>query len=102
MVGSLSYLALEERSIEIAYQLLGFALSAAAIWLGIAARWREVVYSGTFFFVALLFLEFVNWWWAWMPRYLFFLIVALTSVAVVIGLKRLRRLLAARPLEVGA
>jgi len=102
MVGSLSYLAIEERSLEIAYQVLGFAMSAAAIWLGIAARWREVVYTGTFFFVALLFLEFVNWWWAWMPKYLFFLIVALTSVAVMIGLKRLRRALTARPLEAGA
>jgi serine/threonine protein kinase len=101
MFGSLSYFAINERSIEITYQLLGFTMSAAAIWLGIAQRWKEVVYTGTLFFVALLFLEFVNWWWAWMPKYLFFLIVALTSVAVVIGLKRLRSTLTARSMEVG-
>jgi len=99
MSGSLSYLAIDERPLEITYQLLGFAMSAATIWLGIARRWREAVYTGTFFFVALLFLEFVNWWWAWMPKYLFFLIVALTSVAVVIGLKRLRSTLTSRPME---
>jgi hypothetical protein len=101
MFGSLSYLAIDEQPIEITYQLLGFTMSAAAIWLGIARRWKEAVYAGTFFFVALLFLEFVNWWWAWMPKYLFFLIVALTSVAVVIGLQRLRTTLTARPLEAG-
>jgi hypothetical protein len=99
MAGWLSYLAIDERPIEITYQLLGFAMSAATIWLGIARRWKEAVYTGTFFFVALLFLEFVNWWWAWMPKYLFFLIVALTSVAVMIGLKRLRAILTARPME---
>jgi len=101
MFGSLSYLVIDERPIEITYQLLGFTMSATAIWLGIARRWKEAVYTGTFFFVALLFLEFVNWWWAWMPKYLFFLIVALTSVAVLIGLKRLRATLTARPMEAG-
>jgi len=75
---------------------------SAAIWAGIALRFREVVYSGTFFFVALLFLEFVNWWWDWMPKYLFFLIVALTSMAVVVGLKRLRRTVMATPSEAGS
>ena len=99
MFGSLSYMSIDERPIEITYQLLGFVMSAATIWLGIARRWKEVVYTGTFFFVALLFLEFVNWWWAWMPKYLFFLIVALTSVAVLFGLKRLRATLTARPME---
>jgi len=101
MFGSLSYLTHDPQSIEVVYQLLGFALSATAVWLGIARRWKETVYSGTFFFVALLFLEFVNWWWNWIPKYLFFLVVALTAVAVVLALKRLRTTLMARPLEVG-
>jgi len=101
MSGSLSYLAIPERSIEITYQLLGFTMSAAAIWLGIARRRNEAVYAGTFFFVVLLFLAFGYWWWAWMPKYLFFLIVALTSVAVMIGLQRLRAALTARAVEAG-
>jgi hypothetical protein len=100
MFGSLSYLVYEDKLIEISYQVLGFTMSAAAIWLGIARRFKETVYAGTFFFVALLFLEFVNWWWAWMPKYLFFLIVALTSIAVMIGLKRLRATLTVGPMEV--
>jgi len=101
MSGSMSYFAIDEQPIEITYQLLGFIMSAAAIWLGIAQRWKEAVYTGTFFFVALLFLEFVNWWWAWMPKYLFFLIIALTSVAVMIGLKRLRTTLNVELMEAG-
>ena len=76
-------------------------MSAAILWLGIARRCKETVYAGTFFFVALLFLEFVNWWWAWMPKYLFFLIIALTSIAVMTGLKRLRTALTAGSLEAG-
>ncbi len=100
--GMLSYLTVDERSIEIGYQAVGFASAAAAIWLGIARREKEVVYTGTFLFVALLFVEFVNWWWEWMPKYLFFLIIALTSIAVVLGLKRLRRTLTARLVEAEA
>jgi hypothetical protein len=100
MFGSLSYLSIGVQPIEISYQLLGFLMSAAGIWLGIARHWKEVVYTSTFFFVALLFLEFFNWWWDWMPKYLFFLIIALTSVAVMIGLKRLRRTVTMSPLEV--
>ena len=51
MSGSLSYLALDERPIEITYQVLGFALSAAAIGLGVARRWPQIAYTGTVFFV---------------------------------------------------
>ena len=76
--------------------MLGFVLSAGAIWLGIARRWKEAVYSGAFFFVAFLFLKFVHWWWNWMPNYLFFLILALTALAVVLVLKRLRAALTAK------
>ena len=68
--------------------------SAGAIWLGITKGFRESVYTGSFFFVILLFYRFVEWWWDWMPRYLFFLIVALTAVAVVLVLKRLRAAIA--------
>jgi len=100
MAGALSYLPLEPRSIEIGYQVYGFAAGAAAIAWGIARRRPDVVYTGTFFFVLLLFLQFVNWWWAWMPKYLFFLIVALTSLLVALALKRLRAALVVRPAEV--
>ncbi len=100
--GTLSYLHFAARPIEITYQLLGFAISAATIWLGIARRWKEAVYTGTFFFVVLLYLEFVNWWWDWMPKYLFFLVIALTSIGVMVGLKRLRGTLVAGTLEAGS
>ncbi len=100
MFGALSYLTVDLRTVEISYQLAGFAMSAGAIWSGIASRTKEAVYSGTFFFVTLLFLSFVKWWWNWMPRYLFFLIVAVAAVAVMVALRRLRAKLAATWTEV--
>jgi len=99
---SRSYLPVASHSAEVAYQLLGFAMSAGAIWLGIARRWKEVVYSGTFFFAAFLFLKFVHWWWNWMPKYLFFLIVALTALAGMLLLTRLRAGLTAKLQETGS
>ncbi len=93
---SQSYLPLDLHSTEVVYQLLGFSMSAGAIWLGIARRWKGVVYSGAFFFAAFLLLKFVHWWWNWMPKYLFFLIVALTALGGMLLLTRLRAGLTAK------
>ena len=88
----------EGDTIEIAYQILGFAASAAAIWIGIRRGWREVVHTGSVFFVAFLWAKFLDWWWDWMPRYLFFLIVGLTAAAALVALKKARSVMAARPM----
>jgi len=40
----------------------------------------------------LLLLRFVDWWWDVMPKYLFFLIVGLTAIAMMVVLRRLRRI----------
>jgi len=88
--GSLSYLPLGRTKVEVLYQVGGFVVSAALIAVGVARRRRPLVYSGTTAFVLLLLLKFVDWWWEWMPRYLFFLIVALSAVAALLALRRLR------------
>jgi hypothetical protein len=85
-----SYLPFDHATIRRVYQASGFVLSAGAIGLGIARRFRETVYGGAFFFVAFLYLKYAQWWWDWMPKYLFFLIVALTAMALLWLLLRLR------------
>jgi uncharacterized membrane protein len=90
--GNASFLPLAEKTVETIYEVLGFAACAAAIWLGIRRQWRETVTLGTAFFVAFLYSKYVDWFWDWMPKYLFFLIVGLTAVAALVLLKRLRSL----------
>jgi hypothetical protein len=91
--GEGSYLRrLDPDLVEGIYQILGFAASAAAIGLGIRRHWKETVNAASAFFVAFLFAKFVDWWWEWMPRYAFFLLVGLTAVAALAALKKLRSL----------
>jgi hypothetical protein len=99
ITGSMSYLPFDPDHISVGYQILGFAVSAGAIALGVARRFRDFVYCGALFFVVFLYLKFVQWWWDWMPKYLFFLIVALTAMGVLWALKRLRAAVTVGPLE---
>jgi uncharacterized membrane protein len=93
--GRLSYLPLDRRTVEVLYQVLGFAGSAGAIWLGVRKQWRHVVNTGVTLFIVLLYTKFFNWWWEAMPKYLFFLVLGLTAVLFLIVLRRLRGVLQA-------
>ena len=88
--GDISYLDFERRAIEGFYQVMGFALSAGAIWLGTRRHWGEVVNTGSVFFVIFLYTKFFDWWWEIMPKYLFFLVLGLTAVLLLIIMRRLR------------
>lgn len=79
-----------DRAIEGGYQVAGFALSALIIWLGARARWPEVVNTGVTFFVVFLYTKLFDWWWASLPKYLFFLLLGLIAVLVLVVLRRLR------------
>lgn len=89
--GQISYLDWSTGTIENFYQVSGFALSAALVWLGLRQRWGEVVNSGVSFFVIFLYTKFYDWWWELFPKYLFFLVVGLTAVLFLFIIKRLRR-----------
>jgi hypothetical protein len=97
--GWLSYLPAAPHAIEVGYQLLGFAVSGVAIWLGLRQRMREAAYLGAGLFIVLLYLKFFDWFWDWMPKYLFFLVVAVVATGAVIALKHLRSTLATVPRE---
>ncbi|MEW5756096.1 MAG: DUF2157 domain-containing protein [Pseudomonadota bacterium] len=87
-----SYLNIDPDIIEGGYQLIGFGLSAAFIWHGIRRGWGHVVNTGVTFFVIFIYTKFFDWWWDVMPKYLFFLVLALAAILCLIMLKRLRKL----------
>jgi uncharacterized membrane protein len=88
--GQASYLDVDANVLEGAYQMLGFAGSAAAIWLGARRGWPEVVNTGMVLFVVFLYTKFFDWWWDSMPKYLFFLVLGLTAVLFLVVLRRLK------------
>jgi len=88
--GVFSYLPWPERVTGSLYDVAGFVLGAAGIWFGIRAGWREVVQVATGFLVIFVFAKCFDWWWDWMPRYLFFLLLGGLAVAVLVVLGRIR------------
>jgi len=85
-----SYLRWPERVLGPIYDVAGFALAGAAIWAGIRAGWREVVQAATGFLVIFVVAKCFDWCWAWMPRYLFFMLLGGLAVAALIVLGRFR------------
>jgi uncharacterized membrane protein len=90
--GGISYLPWRNDMIEGTYQTLGFIGSALAIWLGIRRHWPGLANLGSTFFVIYLYTKLFDWWWDWMPKYLFFLLLGLIAIGLLLALKRLRRL----------
>jgi uncharacterized membrane protein len=88
--GDGSYLDYSASRIEAAYQLLGFAVAAAVIWLGVRRNLADVVNTGLTFFVIFLYSKLFDWWWASMPKYLFFLLLGLCAILILLILRRLR------------
>ncbi|MDX9709354.1 MAG: DUF2157 domain-containing protein [Trichloromonas sp.] len=88
--GGASYLAGSPEIIEYGYQIAGFVLAAAVIALGIRRRWAGVTNLGATFFVLYLYTKFFDWWWDWLPKYLFFLLLGLVAIGLLLVLQRLR------------
>ncbi len=90
--GDISYLSpnVDSNTIEVFYQLVGFIGSALVIGYGVHRHWPDVVNSGITLFVIFLFTKFFDWWWEWMPKYLFFLVIGLVAVLFLVIFRRLR------------
>lgn len=97
-----SYLPLEPKTIERAYEIGGLLLSAGAIWLGIVRNWNGIVNTGAAFFTIFLFTRLYHWWWDWMPKYLFFAVIGALGIVLVLAFKRLRGGMVRREIEVAA
>ncbi|MCW8831602.1 MAG: DUF2157 domain-containing protein [Gammaproteobacteria bacterium] len=85
-----SYLIWDAAVIEGSYQLLGFVISAGLIVLGIRQHWPDTINTGNAFFVLFLYTKMFDWWWDIMPKYLFFLVIALSSLLMLFIYKRIR------------
>jgi len=69
---------------------VGFAAAGLSVWAGIRSGLPAVANMGAGFFALLLYLRFFDWWWDWMPGYLFFLIIAAVSIGLLAVFRRLR------------
>ena len=98
--GRVSYLDFSFEAVEIIYQIAGFVFSAGAIWLGIRKGWPEVTNTGNVFFTIFLYTKFYDWWWEWMPKYIFFLVIGLTAILMLLVFKRMRNVTAGKGEEV--
>lgn len=88
--GSQSYLRWSVELIEDVYQASGFILAGLTIWLGIKRHWTGLVNLGVTFGVLFLYTKLFDWWWDWMPKYLFFLLLGLIAMLLLVILRRLR------------
>jgi hypothetical protein len=91
VVGEVSYLPFGADTVEAIYQIAGFAAAAAAMLVGLRRRWPETLNIAAVFFGLLMLFRFVDWWWEWLPQYLFFLIVGAMAVLFLFALRRLRQ-----------
>jgi len=85
-----SYLPLPGNVLGKVYDAAGFALGGGALWLGFRKGWPGFVHAAAGFLVVFLVAKCFDWWWDWMPRYLFFLVLGGIAVAALILLGRLR------------
>ena len=58
-----------------------------------------MVNMGALSFVVFLYVKLYAWWWAWMPKYVFFLLIGLTAVLLLYLFRRLRAEVAKRKLS---
>ena len=85
-----SYLPLSAQNAGTLYQFLGMLASAAAIRYGIARGFQAMVNLAAGFFVVFLYVRLAQWWWDWMPKYLFFLIIGFLSLGLLAAFRKLR------------
>ena len=89
--GAASLLPVSESAIRGLYQVVAVLAAMATLAYGLRRGGTDVVVIGSTFAGLFLLLRFVDWWWDWMPRFLFFLILAAVSMAWLWGLRVARR-----------
>jgi hypothetical protein len=86
----ISYLTFPNEMIEGIYQMLGFILSATLIWLGITQQKSDVTNTAHVFLLLFIYTKFFDWWWDWMPKYVFFFLMGLSALLALMVFKRIR------------
>jgi uncharacterized membrane protein len=62
------------------------------IALAIFRNWPGTTNLASTFFVLYLYTKLFDWWWDWLPKYLFFLLLGLIAIGLLLTLKRVRGL----------
>ncbi len=96
--GRCSYSLMENDTLEIIYQTLGLVCAGIVIWMGIRFHYTGVTNIGATFFTIFLYTKFFDWWWDFLPKYMFFFILSVISLGLLSGFKKMR----IRLKEVGA
>ncbi len=81
---------LPARQVETFYQFVGMLLSAGVVAHGLHLGRSALVNLGALAFVVFLYIRLHVWWWDWMPKYLFFLLIGTTAILLVLVFRRLR------------
>lgn len=89
--GKSSYLQWDVNIIEGFYQLIGFGAAAGLLALGLRQHDSLLMLLGSIFFALFLCSKFFDWWWDWLPKSLFFLVMGLTMLLMMMVFNRLRR-----------
>lgn len=87
-------LPLGEPAVEVFYQVAAVIVTVVLITFGLRRGLNDVVLIASMFGGAFLLGRFVDWWWDWMPKYLFFLILGALALGWLWGLRVARRHLA--------
>ncbi|MDH4131026.1 MAG: DUF2157 domain-containing protein [Gemmatimonadota bacterium] len=88
--GQLSAIPGDVKTIEIGYKILGAIVIAGLVAWAIRRDQRLVMQIGAAGAVLYLFMRLVDWFWDWVPQWLFFLLVGGFALAVLLVLRRLR------------
>lgn len=92
--GGASMLTWPDTSIEVAYQVVAILIGTATIVHGVRRGHDEMLVIGSVFLGLFLLVRFVDWWWDWMPKYVFFLILAAMALGWLWLLRVFRRRIA--------
>ena len=76
--------------VEGLYQIIGLLLSAGVVWHGVHLARSGLVNLGVAGFVVFLYARLHAWWWHWMPKYLFFLLIGLIALGLLLVFRALR------------
>lgn len=94
--GRQSWLPLDSDLIEGFYQAFGFLISGLIIAWGVRDGHTELANGGIIFLTVMCLVKATDWWWNWLPHWLFFLLLAGLAIGVMVALKRVRNLMMER------
>jgi hypothetical protein len=76
------------------YQLMGLLTGVAVLVHGLRLGQAGLVNLGGLAFIVFLFVRLHSWWWDWMPKYLFCLVLGLIAFGLLLVFRRIRGRLA--------